>query len=135
MKVEDGLKALRMALRKRKYKGKVIHHSDRGFQYCAPRYTKYLEQKGLEVSMTEKDHVYENSIAERVNGILKGELGLGLGYSSIYEARQEIRKSIEIYNTRRRHTSIGYYTPSFIHLNPIVKLKKWGKKKLIQQFP
>ncbi len=74
LKVASTLKALRMALKKRQYPDQtLIHHSDRGLQYCAPAYTDILDDGGIDISMTTKYDPYENAIAERVNGILKSE--------------------------------------------------------------
>jgi putative transposase len=70
------LKALTIALKNRKYKDSLIHHSDRGLQYCSAGYVKMLQQNSIAVSMTEDGSPYDNAIAERVNGILKDEYGL-----------------------------------------------------------
>src|SRR5262249_605835 len=66
----ETLKALQIALRNRKYQSSLIHHSDRGLQYCSAAYIKTLQQKGIAISMTEDGSPYDNAIAERVNGIL-----------------------------------------------------------------
>ena len=77
MKTESTKKALDMAIKNRSYpKRKLIHHSDRGLQYCNPLYTDTLEKENIKISMTEKYDPYENSIAERVNGILKQEFDI-----------------------------------------------------------
>ena len=122
MKVKDAKKAIKMVCKNRIHKTNVIHHSDRGIQYCTPQYTDYIESKGMIPSMTEKDHVYENSIAERVNGILKDEFAIGEGFNSLKQARSVIKSSISIYNNTRRHMSLGYLTPNFVHFNPWINL-------------
>lgn len=133
MKVKDGLKAVRMANRNRIYKGEVIHHSDRGIQYCTPSYTDYITQRGMVPSMTEDLHVYENAVAERVNGILKNEFGLCWEFRNFREAIYHIERSIMIYNTQRRHYSISLLTPTFVHFNPGIKIKTYRSKKKYKQ--
>ena len=76
LRVEGSMQALRMAINKSNC-AELIHHSDRGIQYCSKAYVSYLKRRGVVISMTEENHVYENALAERVNGILKNELGLG----------------------------------------------------------
>jgi transposase InsO family protein len=122
MKVKDAKKAIRMVCKNRSSKSNVFHHSDRGIQYCTPQYTDYIKSKGMIPSMTENDHVYENAIAERVNGILKDEFAIGDGFNSLKQARNVIQTSISIYNNTRRHMSLGYLTPNFVHYNPSINL-------------
>jgi transposase InsO family protein len=127
MSVSDGIKALNMAVKNRKYDGQLYHHSDRGIQYCNPRYIEQLQKNNIIPSMTDKDHVYQNSLAERVNGILKQEFDIDIGFNSLKEAQFVIKYVIDIYNNKRRHTSLQYLTPNFVHLNPILNhSKKWG---------
>jgi transposase InsO family protein len=125
MKVKDGLKAIRMAHRSRRFKNDVFHHSDRGIQYCTPSYINYIEKRGMIPSMTEELHVYENAVAERVNGILKGEFDIDIGFASLKEARAVIAQSIHIYNNKRRHLSLHKLTPNFVHFNPGIKIKTY----------
>ena len=128
MRVADGIKALNMAVKNRKYNEQLYHHSDRGFQYCNPRYIEQLQKHNIIPSMTDKDHVYQNSLAERVNGILKQEFDIDIGFNSLKEAQFVIKYVIDIYNKKRRHTSLQYLTPNFVHLNPILNhSKKWGQ--------
>ena len=128
MRVSDGIKALNMAVKNRQYDGQLYHHSDRGIQYCNPRYIEQLQKNNIKPSMTDKDHVYQNSLAERVNGILKQEFDIDIGFNSLKEARFVIKYVIDIYNNKRRHTSLQYLTPNFVHLNPILNhSKKWGQ--------
>jgi transposase InsO family protein len=95
-----------MALKGRKYLDrKLIHHSDRGFQYCSNGYIKMLMEYIISISMTENSDPYENAIAERVNGIFKQEFGIGEGFTDFKMAKKEIRNTILIYNTRRPHLS------------------------------
>lgn len=129
MKVKDGKKAIRMADKNRILESEVIHHSDRGIQYCTPSYIAYIKKKGMIPSMTEDAHVYENAVAERVNGILKSEYGIDMGFKSLKEARGVIASSIFIYNNQRRHMSLHNLTPNFVHLNPGIKIKTWKSKR------
>lgn len=77
LSIDGSLRALKMALRQTKDHSQLIHHSDRGAQYCCEAHIDLLKKHGVKISMTEQDHVYENALAERVNGILKDELCLG----------------------------------------------------------
>ena len=108
MEATSTLKALKMALDKRKYKtSKLIHHSDRGLQYCSKLYTDYLKQNNIAISMTENGDPYENAIAERVNGILKDEFGLSDKLEDIIQAKELTSQSIKIYNNLRPHLSFN----------------------------
>lgn len=99
----ETLKALQMALKNRKYEGSLIHHSDRGLQYCSACYVKTLEQKGIAISMTEDGSPYDNAIAERVNGILKDEYGLDEQFTDPVQLELQVRQSIDSYNNSRPH--------------------------------
>jgi len=122
LKAEGSIKALNMALTKEKPKGKLIHHSDRGIQYCSNAYVKILNKKNIKISMTQSGNPKENAIAERVNGILKEEWLNDLVLDDLHDARKKIKNIIKIYNTERLHTSIDYLTPEQAH-------KKNGKIK------
>lgn len=110
--VEGCLVAMKMAWKELKDKGKAIHHSDRGIQYCCKAYIRYLDKRGIKSSMTEEDHVYENAVAERVNGILKDEFLLGERLVSYVIAKKMVKEVIKVYNNKRLHMSLGYQTPS-----------------------
>jgi transposase InsO family protein len=96
--MEGSQRALKLALTKVPKPEKLIHHSDRGFQYCSYGYTAVLRDKNVQISMTEGNHVYENAVAERVNGILKSEFSLGEKLKSFEHARQLTQHAIETYN-------------------------------------
>jgi len=115
LEAEGCLKALEMALAEMPKGCKPIHHSDRGSQYCCHEYVNRLGEKGLTVSMTEVDHCAENALAERMNGILKGEYGLGYKIATKKEARLLVDQAIELYNTRRPHTALSYRVPQEAH--------------------
>ena len=93
----------------------LIHHSDRGIQYCSYAYTDQLKEQGIRISMTEEDHVYENAVAERVNGILKEEFCLGETIVSKEVVEILVKDAIEIYNRKRLHMSLNYKTPESIY--------------------
>ncbi len=130
MEATSTLKALKMALAKRKYKeSKLIHHSDRGLQYCSKLYTDCLKENGIAISMTQNGDPYENAIAERVNGILKDEFGLSDKFENIIQAKELTKQSIEIYNQLRPHLSCSMLTPNQMHQQNKIKLISFKKKK------
>ena len=127
LKTESSLIALKMAIKSRQYPDrKLIHHSDRGFQYCSDDYIKMLTDNNIQPSMTEVYDPYENAIAERVNGILKDEFDIGEGFINLQQASKEIKYAIETYNTFRPHFSCQKLTPQQAHDFGNYKLKKWG---------
>jgi transposase InsO family protein len=92
-----------------------MHHSDRGSQYCCHEYVDHLVARGLGISMTEQDHCAENALAERMNGILKSEYGLGGEMKDKAQARCAVAQAVLLYNTRRPHTALGYRFPGTVH--------------------
>jgi transposase InsO family protein len=111
----DGcLGALKMAIKNNADIENLIHHSDRGVQYCCSDYVSVLEKASVRISMTQKGDPLENAIAERVNGILKSEL-LEHSYSSFKEAVAGVNHAIAVYNHERPHTSINMLTPAQAH--------------------
>ncbi len=92
-----------------------IHHSDQGSQYCCHEYVSRLQQRGLPISMTELNHCAENALAERMNGILKQEYGLGAEFSTKAAAHRAARQGIQLYNTRRPHGALGNRIPAQVH--------------------
>jgi len=112
---QTALEALLMALSSLKAGEKPVHQSDRGCQYCSHTYVDVLRAAGMPVSMTEELHCYENAQAERLNGILKQEYGLGGTFKTKAEARRAIREAVLLYNTRRPHAALGYETPEARH--------------------
>ena len=112
LSIEGSLRALKMALSGVTKKKGMIHHSDRGIQYCSNDYTKLLQKNGIKISMAEKGNPYENAIAERVNGILKIEFLLEQRFRLKQEARESVKEAIKIYNEERLHMTIGYITPA-----------------------
>ena len=129
LKASSTIKALKMALSKRKYNMPLIHHSDRGLQYCSYQYTEILKKEGIKISMTEEYDPYENAIAERVNGILKDEFGLDTVFESRMSLRKQLEESIKLYNNLRPHLSINMLTPIQAHNQHKITPKKWKTKK------
>ncbi|WP_386270437.1 IS3 family transposase [Zunongwangia endophytica] len=122
--------ALKMALKNRKYKNqKLIHHSDRGIQYCNPLYTSFAEQNGILMSMTEKYDPYENAIAERINRTLKYEYDLKRTIKNTKLAKKMVKRALEIYNNKRPHFSLKLNTPNFVHLNKNVDYHSYKRNK------
>jgi putative transposase len=115
LSVEGALRALKMALKSTAHPEGLIHHSDRGVQYCCQDYTRLLKDYGVLISMTEENHCYENAIAERVNGILKDEFYLGDTLPSLKVAKELVKNTVRIYNTKRRHMSIDFKVPEEVH--------------------
>jgi transposase InsO family protein len=109
------LEALKNALAELPKGVTPIHHTDRGTQYCCHEYVNWVESHGLSVSMTETDHCAENALAERMNGILKSEYGLGVRFKTKASAYLAVDQAVHLYNTRRPHTSLGYRTPQAAH--------------------
>lgn len=126
MKVNNAVQTLRMALRQRKDKNHLIHHSDRGSQYASYKYMRLLKRNGIMPSMTENGDPRENAIAERVNGILKEEF---FKYMQLTENNidKEIANAITNYNTRRIHYSIGLMTPEEAHRSTGKLDRMWKK--------
>jgi putative transposase len=118
------LSALRMALANRTTDLPLIHHSDRGTQYCSQAYTALLNTKGICISMTQSGNPRENAIAERVNGILKSEL-LPENYNSLDEAYAAVKLAVNTYNTLRLHSSLDMLTPEQAHLLTGPIKRKW----------
>jgi len=109
------VRALERALADLPEGSRPIHHSDQGTQYCCHEYVNRLQERGLSISMTEFNHCADNALAERMNGILKQEYGLGLEFPSKTAAHQAVRQGIDLYNTRRPHNSLGKRTPAEVH--------------------
>ena len=122
---EGSVSALKAAIGTLKRKGKPIHHSDRGIQYCCADYVQTLECCSIQISMTENGDPYENAIAERVNGILKGEFGLNKTFTSINQAIETTNEAVSAYNYKRPHASCDYLTPGAAHDHNGILRKRW----------
>ena len=128
MEAASTLKALQMAVKNRQYKNPLIHHSDRGLQYCSRIYTNYLIENDISISMTENGDLYENAVAERMNGILKAEFGLSEQMDDLTDASKQTNQSILTYNNLRPHLSCRMLTPIQMHGQRTIKLKTYKKK-------
>jgi putative transposase len=111
---ESVIQAMSKALRGRTSNQPLIHHSDRGSQYCSDLYQKLHAKHGIQCSMTDGYDCYQNALAERVNGILKTEFLLHRP-KDLAEAIQMVEESVNIYNNRRPHLSLKYKTPDAVH--------------------
>jgi putative transposase len=122
----DGcIEALKMAVSNRSSTAPLIHHSDRGVQYCSFDYVMLLKQSQISISMTENGEAHENPIAERINGILKTEFKLNQIFKSRTQALLAVKCSIEAYNYLRPHMSCGYLTPAVAHVTDQPLIKRW----------
>jgi putative transposase len=124
LSAEGCIKALNMALNNNPVLGKLIHHSDRGSQYCCSDYVKILNDIYIKISMTQNGDPKENAIAERVNGILKDEL-LDKVYLDYKQALKGVAVAISTYNHQRPHGSIDYLTPYEAHFRSGELKRRW----------
>jgi len=123
------LDALKMAFLHRRFpESELMHHSDRGSQYCSKEYVELLLSHKVAISMTENGDPLENAVAERVNGTIKNEFDRGLPLAGIEETRKRVTKSIEAYNNLRPHLSIDMKTPKEAHRLQGPIRKRWKKK-------
>ena len=103
----------------------LIHHSDRGIQYCSYSYVNLLKDYQVKISMTENGDPLENPIAERINGIIKQEYLLNNTIFTLNEASESLRKAVRAYNEERPHASISYLQPSLVHQTNRVISRQW----------
>jgi putative transposase len=138
LNTESCIKALEKAVKSRQYKSEpLIHHSDKGIQYCSNEYQKTLSENDLQCSMTESYDPYQNAIAERVNGILKQEFMIDEYRVELSEIAQIVKESIGIYNTKRPHYSAYMLTPKQMHTQHKVKIRTYKKtvaRKILQLY-
>jgi putative transposase len=120
--------ALQQALINRTNNEALMHHSDRGLQYCSALYTKVLQSNKVAISMTESGSPYDNAIAERVNGILKDEYGLDETFEDLQQLSKQVKEAINSYNQQRPHLSNHLLTPNQMHQQNSLKPKAWHKK-------
>jgi len=106
----------------------LIHHSDRGTQYCSETYTRMLQNETIGISMTENGDPYENAIAERVNGILKTEFDLDRPFESYQAASAAVDQAVHVYNQQRPHSSCDYLTPDQAHQTQGKLKHRWKKR-------
>jgi len=138
----NATKALKMAISNTVESGaklsQLIHHSDRGIQYCSTLYTEILNKHQIQISMSEKGEPLQNPIAERLNGILKYEYLLYHQINNLQEANKLLQASVDAYNNERPHLSCGMLTPERAHHKDIELIKRWKNyykpQKTINQF-
>ncbi len=116
LEMEGCKRALKMAIKQLPANYQLIHHSDRGFQYCSNEYIRTLKQHNIQISMAEKGNCYENAMAERVNGILKQEFNLDENFKNSKLATKAVDQAIKNYNGIRPHLSINLLTPNLKHV-------------------
>jgi transposase InsO family protein len=115
LEAEGAVRALETALKELPKGAFPVHHSDRGCRYCSHRYVEKLHARGLAVSRLEELHCYENARAERLNGILKQEYGLGCAFRNKKQALAAVDEAVFLYNTKRPHLALTYETPEKMH--------------------
>ena len=119
MSADQSVKALKMAIKGRIYPVKaLIHHSDRGLQYCSKEYVTTATDANIGISMTESSSPYDNALAERMNRTLKEEFNLYITLKSKQQACTVVAESIELYNSYRPHLALDFRTPNDVHKNP-----------------
>lgn len=138
----ETLRALKMALSglvvEPKNHFQLIHHSDRGIQYCSSRYTNLLKKNKVRISMTENGDPLENAVAERLNGIMKQEYLKVYRVKNIKEAKGKLKLAVNLYNQDRPHNSIGNLVPDMVHDLNCSTNKLWKnyyKKSLLDVTP
>lgn len=130
------LRALDMAIKNRVHKQMpLIHHSDRGLQYCSNEYQRILDKNNIKSSMTQKYDPYENAIAERTNGILKQEFDIDKYNVELTLKKELVKNAIRIYNGFRQHLSNHMLTPNQMHKQNKLKRKQYKKGSNIKSLP
>ncbi len=117
LELEGCLRALKRAFKTAGKTNGLIHHSDRGVQYCSHMYVNQLKKRNVKISMTEENHCYENAVAERVNGILKDEFYLDQTFNNENQIKQATNNAIALYNDKRIHLSLDFKTPNMVYNN------------------
>ncbi|CAI9430354.1 Integrase core domain [Candidatus Ornithobacterium hominis] len=127
--VQSSLAALKKAIKCRKKNNKqpLIHHSNRGLQYCSTDYQCLLNENNILCSMTESYDPYANAVAERVNGILKQEFMIDMYGNNLHDKIQLVKDAIDKYNNLRPHYSCHYLTPQQMHKQNKIKIKTYKK--------
>ena len=122
----ESIEALKMALASiDSSQANLIHHSDRGIQYCCHQYVNLLQDNAIKISMTESGDPRDNAIAERINGILKNEYLYNYEVDNINEAKELLASVVKLYNEERPHMSIGNNMPNEVHAKNAPTNKLW----------
>ncbi|MBC7886192.1 MAG: IS3 family transposase [Saprospiraceae bacterium] len=125
LSTEGCIDALNMALNNRMYQDPLIHHSDRGSQYCSQAYVKILLENKIAISMTQNGDPCENAIAERINGTIKNEFNLHSTQVGFEQTLEKVKNAIVNYNLIRPHLSCNFLTPNEAHLETSPMLRRW----------
>lgn len=126
MDTEFCMVALTIAMNQRIFpKRSLMHHSDRGVQYCSALYTEELINNGIAISMTENGDPLENALAERMNRIFKDNFAIDIDFENLEAAKATIDAAIDYYNNRLPHSSVDMLTPSEAHLKNGHLKKHW----------
>ncbi len=113
LEAELAVEALRSALEERPVNANLVHHSDRGVQYCAQAYVDLLHSHGIQISMSRSGNPYDNALAESFMRTLKCEEVYLNSYRDLDDALLHIQDFLErIYNCKRLHSSLGYLSPA-----------------------
>ena len=130
LETKGPLEALKIAMKNhRHHETNLIHHSDRGIQYCCEEYVNLLKRNKIQISMSAPGNPYENAVAERVNGILKNEFYLDSHFTTIKHVSRSLRETVAVYNTARPHASCDYLTPEQAHYQYGILKKRWKHYK------
>lgn len=133
MNTQSSLIALKNAIKQRKDKDKsLIHHSDRGLQYCSDQYQKILNRNNIKCSMTQNSDPYENAVAERINGILKQEFNIDKFNQKLVIMKILVKSAIDVYNNKKPHYSNYMLTPNQMHKQNQIEMRTYKRKKHLQ---
>lgn len=133
MNTHSTITALKNAIKQRKDKSKIlIHHSDRGLQYCSDQYQKLLQQNNIKCSMTQNSDPYENAVAERINGILKQEFNIDKFNQQLAVMKKLVKNAIDIYNSKRPHYSNYMLTPNQMHQQNAIEMRTYKRKTPVE---
>jgi transposase InsO family protein len=129
MSTESSAMALKMAIKNRKNgSSQLIHHSDRGVQYCSDGYQKILLKSKILCSMTNNGDPYENAVAERINGILKQEFAINTYHADLEIMKKIVKEAVDIYNNQRPHYSNYMLTPNQMHRQSEIEMRTYKQK-------
>lgn len=129
LNTESSVMALKMAMKQRIYMDlPLVHHSDRGLQYCADQYQSVLQKNNILCSMTQNSDPYENAVAERINGILKQEFMIDKYEQNVETMKVIVKEAVEIYNQNRPHFSNYLLTPNQMHKQNQIKIRTYKTK-------
>lgn len=132
----ETIQALHMALQQYEQSEKeLIHHSDRGVQYCSTDYVELLQRNNIAISMTQSGDPLENAIAERINGIIKGEYMDLYRVINLENGKKCLQQAVNLYNNERPHMSIGMLTPENVHTNNLKTENLWRKSRKVISTP